>query len=83
VDAARCREIRAGLDRACEAAGRDPASLPLSLMNPIESRSVDEAAASLREYEDAGVVRIMAQHLEHTDLETVEWLGRELAPAVA
>jgi F420-dependent oxidoreductase-like protein len=28
-----CREIRAGLDDACVAVGRDPATLPLSLMN--------------------------------------------------
>ena len=27
-----CRERRAALDRACEAEGRDPATLPLSLM---------------------------------------------------
>lgn len=83
VDAARCREIREGLDRACERVGRDPATLPLSLMNPVPTSSLEEAVADLREYEEAGVVRVMAQHLEHTDLETVEWLGRELAPAVA
>jgi hypothetical protein len=29
----------------------------------------------LREYEDAGVDRVMAQHLLHDDLEMVELLG--------
>jgi F420-dependent oxidoreductase-like protein len=33
VSPARCAEIRAGLDDACVAIGRDPATLPLSLMN--------------------------------------------------
>jgi F420-dependent oxidoreductase-like protein len=45
--------------------------------------SVDEVAARLREYEDAGCERVMLQHLLHTDLEPVRLIGRELAPAVA
>ncbi len=32
---------------------------------------------------EAGVERVMLQHLDHTDLEMVELIGRELAPAVA
>jgi alkanesulfonate monooxygenase SsuD/methylene tetrahydromethanopterin reductase-like flavin-dependent oxidoreductase (luciferase family) len=44
--------------------------------------SVDEVAARLREYEEAGCSRIMLQHLDHTDLEPVKLIGRELAPAV-
>jgi alkanesulfonate monooxygenase SsuD/methylene tetrahydromethanopterin reductase-like flavin-dependent oxidoreductase (luciferase family) len=45
--------------------------------------TVDEAAERLRAYEDAGVERVMLQHLDHTDLAMVELIGRELAPAVA
>ena len=78
-----CAEVRAGLDRACERIGRDPQTLPLSLMNPVERGPLEQVAEGLREYERAGVVRVMAQHLEHADLKTVEWLGREVAPAVA
>ena len=42
--------------------------------------SVDEVAARLRAYEDAGCERVMLQHLLHTDLEPVRLIG-ELAGA--
>ena len=45
--------------------------------------TLEEAAERLRAYERAGVERVMLQHLDHTDLEMVELIGRELAPAVA
>jgi len=45
--------------------------------------SVEEAAARLREYEEAGCERVMLQHLLHADLEPVRLIGRELAPALA
>jgi alkanesulfonate monooxygenase SsuD/methylene tetrahydromethanopterin reductase-like flavin-dependent oxidoreductase (luciferase family) len=45
--------------------------------------SVDEAATQLRTLAEAGVGRVMLQHLLHDDLETVELIGRELAPAVS
>ena len=45
--------------------------------------TLDEAAAQLRRFEEAGVERVMLQHLDHQDLEMVELIGRELAPAVA
>ena len=44
--------------------------------------TVEEVAARLREYEDAGVERVMLQHLAHDDVEMVELLGREVAPRV-
>jgi F420-dependent oxidoreductase-like protein len=71
----RCRELRARLDDACEQAGREP--IPLSVMTRLQG--VEQTRAQLREYEAAGVERVMLQHLEHTDLETVELIGRELA----
>ena len=37
--------------------------------------SVDEVAARLREYEQAGCERVMLQHLLHTDLEPVRLIG--------
>jgi F420-dependent oxidoreductase-like protein len=45
--------------------------------------SVDEVAARIREYEEAGCERIMLQHLNHEDVETVALIGSELAPLVA
>jgi alkanesulfonate monooxygenase SsuD/methylene tetrahydromethanopterin reductase-like flavin-dependent oxidoreductase (luciferase family) len=44
--------------------------------------TIDEAAERLRAYDRAGVERVMLQHLDHTDLDMVELIGRELAPAV-
>ncbi|HWL33072.1 MAG TPA: LLM class flavin-dependent oxidoreductase [Gaiellaceae bacterium] len=45
--------------------------------------TLDEAAGQLRAYEQAGVARVMLQHLDHRDLELVALIGRELAPIVA
>jgi alkanesulfonate monooxygenase SsuD/methylene tetrahydromethanopterin reductase-like flavin-dependent oxidoreductase (luciferase family) len=45
--------------------------------------TVEQAAERLRDYEAAGVERVMLQHLDHQDLAMVELIGRELAPAVA
>jgi F420-dependent oxidoreductase-like protein len=45
--------------------------------------TVDEAIEQLLEVRSAGVSRVMLQHLLHTDLDVVEIIGRELAPAVA
>ena len=45
--------------------------------------TVDEVVTQLASLRDAGLSRVMLQHLLHTDLETVELIGRKLAPAVA
>ncbi len=45
--------------------------------------TVDEAVTRLRELADAGVERMMLQHLLHDDLDAVELFGRELVPAVS
>jgi F420-dependent oxidoreductase-like protein len=45
--------------------------------------SVDEVAARIRDYEEAGCERVMLQHLLHDDIDAVATIGRELAPAVA
>ena len=103
------RERRARLDEFCAEVGRDPSTLPLSLMtaciighdrHEVDERldafgrppwkpeasligTVDEVVARLREYEAVGVTGVMCQHLLHRDLDMVELIGRELAPAVA
>jgi alkanesulfonate monooxygenase SsuD/methylene tetrahydromethanopterin reductase-like flavin-dependent oxidoreductase (luciferase family) len=48
---------------------------------PTLNGTVDEVAERLREYEAAGVERVMLQHLAHDDLEMVGLLG-DLAAAV-
>jgi F420-dependent oxidoreductase-like protein len=45
--------------------------------------TVDEVVEPLRVLREAGLSRVMLQHLLHTDLETVELIGRCLAPALA
>jgi F420-dependent oxidoreductase-like protein len=45
--------------------------------------TVDEAAEKLLALRDAGVSRVMCQHLVHEDLEAVALLGKVLAPSVA
>jgi hypothetical protein len=43
----------------------------------------DENLSRLRELADAGIERVMLQHLLHRDLDAVEQIGRRVAPAVA
>ncbi|MFL5940475.1 MAG: LLM class flavin-dependent oxidoreductase [Gaiellaceae bacterium] len=49
---------------------------------PHVTGTLDEAAERLREYEDAGVERVMLQHLDHEDVDMVHALG-ELARLVS
>jgi F420-dependent oxidoreductase-like protein len=72
-----CRALRARLVEACEGEGRDP--LPLSLMTGL-IREPDEAIRQLTELAEAGVERVMLQHLEHTDLEVLQLIAEEVAP---
>jgi F420-dependent oxidoreductase-like protein len=76
------------LDRARRLYGRVPRDADFdSWLEGYASRaffgSVDEVAARLGAYADAGCDRVMLQHLLHDDLEPVRLIGRELAPAVA
>ena len=68
-------ELRDRSARVRELTGREPAS-------PMVVGTVEQAAERLREYEAAGVERIMLQHLAHEDVEMVHVLG-ELARAAA
>ena len=83
MDDAQLRKVRSGLDDACRQVDRDPASLPLSLMDPVDRGPTQQVVERFRRLESIGVSRIMLQHLNHEDLDTVEWIGRELVPALA
>lgn len=98
---------RARLDRACEAEGRDPATLRFSLMHPflvgrdageLERRAAqlpgsaaetslagtpEQVVVRLREYEAAGIERVMLQHLLVGDRDALELLAAEVVPAFA
>ncbi len=113
-------DLRRRLDDACEKEGRDPATLPLSMMtgwlvgadrDELVNRAsrlsewkgedgdgeafiaglrestilgtVDEAVEQLQALADAGLTRIMGQHLLHRDLDAVALMGREVAPRVS
>jgi F420-dependent oxidoreductase-like protein len=105
---------RARLDEACEAEGRDPATLPLSVMisfligsdrAEVEARArrlggddpagllarfseqgavgtPSEVVERLRAYEEAGVSRVVFQHLLHDDLDAIRLVGEEVLPAL-
>ncbi|MGE5336084.1 MAG: LLM class flavin-dependent oxidoreductase [Nitrososphaerota archaeon] len=113
-------DLRRRLDEACEREGRDPATLPLSMMTGwlvgadraelVDRASrlarwkgqgddgeafiaglrpgtilgtVEEAVEQLRALAEAGLSRVMGQHLLHRDLDAVALIGREIAPQVA
>jgi F420-dependent oxidoreductase-like protein len=58
----------------------DPHTVLASLPTQWITGTVDEAAERLAALREAGVQRVMLQHLLHTDLETVALIGRDLAP---
>jgi F420-dependent oxidoreductase-like protein len=72
-----CRALRERIAEACEREGREP--LPLSAMITL-IREPDEAVPRLTELAEAGVVRVMLQHLEHTDLDALRLIAQEVAP---
>jgi F420-dependent oxidoreductase-like protein len=76
-----CRERSQRIADACREAGREP--IPFSLMSNFWAELEPGAIVErLREYEAAGVSRVMLQHLAHEDLDAVEMLGTEVIPAV-
>jgi alkanesulfonate monooxygenase SsuD/methylene tetrahydromethanopterin reductase-like flavin-dependent oxidoreductase (luciferase family) len=70
------RERKQILDEAAAQAGREP--LRFSMMINLRG-SADELEEQLRAYEAVGVERVMLQHLEHEDVETVAVLGEVAA----
>src|SRR3954451_19548521 len=76
-------DLRRRAERLAGTRGIDADALLPGLRTSGILGTVDEAAERLREYESAGVQRVMLQHLLHDDLEMVELIGRELTPRVA
>jgi hypothetical protein len=70
------RERKKRLDDAAEKAGR--AALTFSMMIELKG-DADELEDQLRPYADAGVERVMLQHLQHEDVERVAVLGEVAA----
>ena len=70
------RERKKRLDDAAEKAGRDP--LRFSMMIELTG-DAGELEEQLRAYADAGVERVMLQHLQHEDVERVAVLGEVAA----
>jgi alkanesulfonate monooxygenase SsuD/methylene tetrahydromethanopterin reductase-like flavin-dependent oxidoreductase (luciferase family) len=73
---AEVRERRQILDDAAARAGRQP--LTFSIMAQLDG-DADEVEDKLRAYADAGVERVMVQHLRHEDVERVAVLGEVAA----
>jgi alkanesulfonate monooxygenase SsuD/methylene tetrahydromethanopterin reductase-like flavin-dependent oxidoreductase (luciferase family) len=73
---AEARERKKRLDDAAEKAGRDP--LRFSMMIELTG-DAGELEEQLRAYADAGVERVMLQHLQHEDVERVAVLGEVAA----
>jgi F420-dependent oxidoreductase-like protein len=72
-----CRALKERIAEACAREGRE--SLPLSVMTGL-IRDPDEAIRQLSELAEAGVERVMLQHLEHTDLDVLGLVAQEVAP---
>ncbi len=75
-------ELRERAARLATLRGEDPDSF---LSQPPEGwivGTVEQAAEQLAALRDAGVSRVMCQHLLHDDLDAIELLGRELAPRI-
>jgi alkanesulfonate monooxygenase SsuD/methylene tetrahydromethanopterin reductase-like flavin-dependent oxidoreductase (luciferase family) len=71
-----CRALRVRIAEACEREGRDP--LPLSVMTGVTPPG--EAVGRLTALAEAGVERVMLQHLEHRDLDALRTIAEEVAP---
>ena len=88
-----CRERRERIAQACADQGRDPITFSLMTSfafdaDPADHNpgslvgSSDEIVKQIKALEEAGVGRVMLQHLQHHDLEVVKRIGREIIPAV-
>jgi alkanesulfonate monooxygenase SsuD/methylene tetrahydromethanopterin reductase-like flavin-dependent oxidoreductase (luciferase family) len=77
-------ELRALGERiaaACVRHERDP--LPLSVMMRIPEGTPDDVVRQLTALAEAGVERVMLQHLDHRDLDVLRVIAEEVAPALA
>ena len=67
---------------AAKRGGGDPEAFLESLGPEWISGTVDEVVAKLRALQEAGVGRVMLQHLAHEDVEMVALIGGEVVPRV-
>ena len=72
-----CRALKQRIAEACAREEREP--LPLSVMTGL-IRDPGEAVRELTALAEAGVERVMLQHLEHTDLDVLQLVAEEVAP---
>jgi F420-dependent oxidoreductase-like protein len=73
-------EVAARLGRLAEKTGADPDQLRADPPPAWIVGTLDAAAEQLAALRDAGVSRVMCQHLLHDDLDAVALLGAELPP---
>jgi F420-dependent oxidoreductase-like protein len=76
-------ELRDRVRRVAEKQGSDPEALLAEPPAGWIVGTVESAAEQLAALREAGVARVMCQHLVHEDLDAVALIGRELAPRVA
>jgi F420-dependent oxidoreductase-like protein len=73
-----CRALRDRIAAACDREGRD--ALPLSVMTGVPEGSPDQIVRELTELAEAGVERVMLQHLDHRNLDILRVVAEEVAP---
>jgi alkanesulfonate monooxygenase SsuD/methylene tetrahydromethanopterin reductase-like flavin-dependent oxidoreductase (luciferase family) len=75
-----CRALRGRIAEACRREGREP--IPLSVMTRLIS-SPEDALRRLTQLAEAGVERVMLQHLEHRDLEVLRVIAEDVSPRLS
>jgi F420-dependent oxidoreductase-like protein len=73
-----CRALAERIAAACAREAREP--LTLSVMSRIPDGEPDEVVRQLTALADAGVERVMLQHLEHRDLDVLRVIAEQVAP---
>jgi F420-dependent oxidoreductase-like protein len=76
-------ELRERAARLAQRIGGDPGALLKEPPSGWIVGTVDAAVEQLAKLRQAGVSRVMCQHMVHDDLDTVALIGEALAPAVA
>jgi alkanesulfonate monooxygenase SsuD/methylene tetrahydromethanopterin reductase-like flavin-dependent oxidoreductase (luciferase family) len=74
---------RAGRLAQWQARDVDPETFLAELPDSSIAGTIDDNLERLRELADAGVERVMLQHLLHRDLDAVEQIGRRVVPALS
>jgi alkanesulfonate monooxygenase SsuD/methylene tetrahydromethanopterin reductase-like flavin-dependent oxidoreductase (luciferase family) len=77
------REVLESAARIGARFGRDPAEVMERYGERGPVGTPEQAVEHLKQIEEAGYERVMLQHLEHRDLDTVALIGRELVPALS